>query len=706
MKPLETGDPIRLGPYRVLAVLGEGGMGKVYVGQDGAGQAAAVKVLHPHLAHDQNLAQRFVREAQMARAVTGGAVARVLDSRTEGGRPWIATEFLTGPTLDDAVRAHGPLDEPTVRALAATLAHALRDIHAAGLVHRDLKPANIVLTATGPRVIDFGIARPEHGLTLTTTGQVPVTPGYGAPEQALGRRVGPAADVFSLGAVLVYAASGQPAYEGAHVAAVQYEVVHGEPRLDRVPPALRPLIGPCLAKDPAARPLPGQIAEFFAPPRDAERLWRAGPLAQDITTREHSLHRLTTMVSGGVPGAGAPASVSRRRLLTGMAAGGALVAVGGGTAAWWNWRGDRIRRDPFHIPAAVQTPKARILEPGKGDYVLGETPEPLWSIASAAGEDSPAPLPVRDVVIVGGAKGGIAAHSVVDGALRWSAPEAVAVNRYLSLSDELVAATDRNGTLVTFVASTGEPKWTSAADAASLLAADDDAVYVITKDGRVRSIGRSDGRIRWTVKVGADLGTKAASRGLAAQGRLVVTTADGHVVAVDAADGRTVWEQRDRSEGGRAKVALSGRTLVVTGKRLSALDVVAGNELWAAQNLVPTSGAPVFWGPPTIHGTHVYASMLQSPRRLGLQDGRGTDWAYEMLFDCDPPSPLVVQGSGFWSVTVNKTEGGINVIDLSSEGRPPWVFRVIKNPDRYWIEGDGNRVFLMDGTTLGALPVF
>lgn len=136
--------------FAVLAVLGEGGMGKVYVGQDGEGRPAAVKVLHPHLAHDQNLTQRFVREAQMARAVTGAGVARVLDARTEGGRPWIATEFLTGPTLDDAVRSHGPLDEPTVRALAAALAHALRDIHAAGLVHRDLKPANIVLTTAAP----------------------------------------------------------------------------------------------------------------------------------------------------------------------------------------------------------------------------------------------------------------------------------------------------------------------------------------------------------------------------------------------------------------------------------------------------------------------------------------------------------------------------------------------------------------------------
>ncbi|MEN8656015.1 serine/threonine-protein kinase, partial [Streptomyces sp. 21So2-11] len=318
MDPLGTGDPLRLGPYRLLGVLGEGGMGKVYFGQDSAGATAAVKVLRPELAHDQNLAQRFVREAQMAQAVTSTGVARVLGAQTEGGRPWMATEFLTGPTLDQAVGAHGAFDETAVRALAAALARTLMDIHTAGLVHRDLKPANIVLTSAGPRIIDFGIARPEHGLTLTTTGQVPVTPGYGAPEQALGQRVGPPADVFSLGAVLVYAASGSPAFSGGHVAAVQYEVVHGEAQLGRVPAQLGPLIAPCLGKNPAFRPTPCQMATAFAPPRGAERIWRHGPLATDIKQRERTVRQLTTIVSG----AGTAQRMSRRRLLTTLAVGG------------------------------------------------------------------------------------------------------------------------------------------------------------------------------------------------------------------------------------------------------------------------------------------------------------------------------------------------------------------------------------------------
>ncbi|WP_234286146.1 protein kinase domain-containing protein, partial [Streptomyces venezuelae] len=174
-------------------------------------------------------------------------------------------------------------------------------------------------------------ARPEHGLTLTTTGQIPVTPGYGAPEQVLGQRVGPASDVFSLGAVLVYAASGRRAFDAGHVAAVQYEVVHGTPDMSQVPPALQEMIGPCLAKDPAFRPQPPQVAEAFAPPKGADRAWRKGPLAEDIKRRETGTKRLAAPEDTAVP-SGAP---SRRRFLTGAAVGVAVLGAGGGAGAWW-----------------------------------------------------------------------------------------------------------------------------------------------------------------------------------------------------------------------------------------------------------------------------------------------------------------------------------------------------------------------------------
>ncbi|MET8565801.1 serine/threonine-protein kinase [Streptomyces flaveolus] len=220
-------------------------------------------------------------------------VAAVLGAQTEGGRPWIATEFLAGPTLEQVIERYGLLDDASLRALATSVARTLCDIHASGFVHRDLKPPNIVITSDGPRITDFGIARPEHGLTLTTTGQIAVTPGYGAPEQALGRRVTWAADVFSLGAVLVYAATGHRAFEGTHVAAVQYEVVHGEPRWQGLAPEQHALIAPCLAKDAAGRPSPEQIAAAFAPPQKAVAVWTRGPVADAIKERERELRNLS-----------------------------------------------------------------------------------------------------------------------------------------------------------------------------------------------------------------------------------------------------------------------------------------------------------------------------------------------------------------------------------------------------------------------------
>ncbi|MEU5537951.1 protein kinase [Streptomyces sp. NPDC020362] len=711
MKPLDTGDPIRLGPYRLLGVLGEGGMGKVYFGQDRTGGMAAVKVLHRHLADDPELVRRFLREARMAQAVSSPGVARVLDTQTEGGRLWIAAEFLSGPTLEEAVATHGPLDENAVRALAASLASALEHIHAAGLVHRDLKPANVVLTSRGPRVIDFGIARPEHGLTLTTTGQVPVTPGYGAPEQVLGHRVGPAADVFSLGALLIHAASGQRAYDGAHIAAVQYEVVHGTPRTDRVPPSLQALIGPCLAKDPAHRPSPAAIAQAFAPPRGTERVWRQGPVAADIRRRERDLHELTTL-----PGATVPGGLPRRRLLTALAVGGPVALAGAGGAAWWFWR--KNPSGPFDVPPAAPTPTARLLSAAKGDYVLGQAPAPLWNRPSARGTDTPAPLPVRDVLIVGDPKGGITAHSVVDGKPRWSAPQAVAVRRFVSLSDRLIAAADRHGTLLTFVASTGEPRWTAPANASCLLAADAEAVYVVTDDGRLRSVGRSDARIRWTAKPGAGLGATGTARGVVSRGVLAVATDAGDVLAVDTRTGRTVWVLRDQADD-RPRLAVSGGTLFVSGSPyFTARDITHGKQLWRP-DLRRRDGTKVFWGPSVIHGPYVFAAALGSPLRFDIKGGKQSGWLYDLQLARDPFGPLVVQGNGFWSVAVNAKEGEINVLNVadgplpgiesdpdSNLSKTTWNFRIIKNPRDYWMTADGNRVFLVDGNSLTALPTF
>ncbi|WP_259446902.1 serine/threonine-protein kinase, partial [Streptomyces geysiriensis] len=266
MDTLRADDPRELGPYRLLRRLGAGGMGRVYLARSPGGRTVAVKVVRPDLAADGDFRARFRHEVEIARAVSGRFTAPVVDADPEAPLPWLATSYVLGPDLTDVVAAHGALPERTVRALAAGLAAALQDIHAAGLIHRDLKPSNVLLAADGPRLIDFGIARAVDGSRMTQTGVVVGSPGYMSPEQATGRDVGTAGDVFSLGSVLAFAATGRSVFgDGtASHAALLYQVVHGEADLTGVPTSLLGLIRACLIKDPARRPAPAEIVTALA----------------------------------------------------------------------------------------------------------------------------------------------------------------------------------------------------------------------------------------------------------------------------------------------------------------------------------------------------------------------------------------------------------------------------------------------------------
>ncbi|KAA5830034.1 serine/threonine-protein kinase [Saccharopolyspora hirsuta] len=261
MQPLLASDPHRVGDYRLLARLGRGAMGGVYLGRSRGGRVVAVKVIRPDLAEDPEFRERFRREAVAASSVGGFWTAAVVHADPDAEQPWLATEYVPGPTLHQAVADHGPLPEATVRGLGAGLAEALIAIHRAELVHRDLKPANVLLGPDGPRVIDFGISRAMTGNALTATGMFMGTPGFFSPEQTLGDEVGPPSDVFSLGAVLVFAATGCGPFGEESTATLLYRVAHAEPDLSGVPDGLRPLLAACLAKDPAARPTPGQMLD-------------------------------------------------------------------------------------------------------------------------------------------------------------------------------------------------------------------------------------------------------------------------------------------------------------------------------------------------------------------------------------------------------------------------------------------------------------
>ncbi|MFD9245855.1 protein kinase [Streptomyces sp. NPDC059556] len=237
-------------------------MGTVYLARSRGGRAVAVKVARPELASDPSFRARFRAEVAAARQVGGFHTAQVVDADPDAEAPWLATAYIPGPTLSALVTAEGPMDERRLRSLGAALAEALEAIHACGLVHRDLKPGNIVMAPDGPRVLDFGIARALESTRLTATGSAFGTPGYLAPEQALGEEVTGAADVFALGAVLVAAAGGRPFGDGTPMG-LMYRAVHEAPDLASVPESLRGLVGRCLAKDPAGRPTPEEILDVL-----------------------------------------------------------------------------------------------------------------------------------------------------------------------------------------------------------------------------------------------------------------------------------------------------------------------------------------------------------------------------------------------------------------------------------------------------------
>lgn len=275
MKPLQPEQSHPIGHYRPLVLLGEGAMGQVFLCLSQDGRVAAVKRIHPSFSKDDGFRVRFRQEVEASRRVSGAYTAAVMDADAEAEAPWLASVYVAGPSLRDAIDASGPLPVPSMRRLIAGLATALSDVHRAGLIHRDLKPGNVLLTSDGPRVIDFGIARAAEGAEFTSTGTVVGSPAYMSPEQAEGKDLTPASDIFSLGTLLVMAATGQGPFTGTTAAQTLYNVVHEPPQLDGVPPEILPVIEACLAHDPEARPTPNQLLDLVGPIDHEGPVWPA-----------------------------------------------------------------------------------------------------------------------------------------------------------------------------------------------------------------------------------------------------------------------------------------------------------------------------------------------------------------------------------------------------------------------------------------------
>ncbi|MFD7478666.1 serine/threonine protein kinase [Streptomyces sp. NPDC059837] len=259
--PARPGDPARIGPYRIIGRLGSGGMGTVHAALDPNGLRVAVKLIHPAQADDDEFRARFKREVEVSQRISGPCLVPLLAADTNAATPWLATEYIPGPTLGQHITADGPLSGARLYALAAGTAAALAAVHAAGVAHRDVKPANVVLAPSGPRVLDFGIAHALDGTSVTRTGVLTGTTGWISPEAYSTGTTVPAGDVFAWGALIAYAATGRLPFGTGAPDAVAYRVISGEPDTAGMPDGLLALVTSALAKAPEGRPSAATLTE-------------------------------------------------------------------------------------------------------------------------------------------------------------------------------------------------------------------------------------------------------------------------------------------------------------------------------------------------------------------------------------------------------------------------------------------------------------
>ncbi|WP_328449692.1 PQQ-binding-like beta-propeller repeat protein [Streptomyces sp. NBC_00386] len=658
----EAEQPRYTGQYLLESRLGSGGMGIVHLARSASGLRLAVKVVHAEFSQDPEFRGRFRQEIAAARRVSGAFTAPVVDADPEAERPWMATLFIPGPTLAEHVKRNGAMSTARLRHLMAGLAEALRDIHRAGVVHRDLKPSNVLLADDGPKVIDFGISRPSDSELRTETGKLIGTPPFMAPEQfRKPRHVGPAADVFALGSLIVHAATGSGPFDSDSPYLVAYQVVHDEPDLTGVPDELVELVGRCLAKEPEDRPTPDELmtalrsvsasydTRAFIPEQrvgNGESAQPVFPVRPVAPGRPESSEDPTHM---------AGRQRSRRRWRLPAVAVAVAAAAAAGVFAVPGLRGDP--HDPAPARSAASAARSTF-RPWERDLsasgaraegqpqctyarkallcvrpgVLAAAVDPddgkvLWS-RSDPGEASayatPAPVLSGGLLLVGSGNGRqLTALDPVTGATRWSRD----VSRYsggvahvagvvlLSGSDSRVTALD---------AATGEQKWRHAIPGLTVPqfhTYGDGLAYAVAPYAgagtRVTAVDPETGAVKWQRRVEGRLNLVAARDGAAWFTSATVDQYTDDVLRYDVT-ARTLHRTALRIPQAQAQAVLRGDTAYLLGSEgsLVAVDTRTSKELWRVETSVTKASAPV------VSGHRLYLSAVDG-RLIAVDTDKG-----------------------------------------------------------------------------------
>ncbi|MFH8978448.1 PQQ-binding-like beta-propeller repeat protein [Streptomyces sp. NPDC017890] len=517
--------PEYAGHYRLESCLGSGGMGVVHLARSTSGMRVAVKVVHARYAMDPEFRGRFRQEVAAARRVSGAFTAPVVDADPDGGRPWMATLYIPGPTLSEQVKRNGPMDPDQARRLMAGLAEALRDIHRVGVVHRDLKPSNVLLAEDGPKVIDFGISRPKDSELRTETGKLIGTPPFMAPEQfRRPREVGPAADVFALGSLMVHAATGRGPFDSDSPYVVAYQVVHDEPDLTGVPETLAPLVLRCLAKEPEDRPTPDELMRQLRSAAAAydTQVFVPAPPARD--TREEDAPE---------PVADAPEERPARRLgrRTVLVAGALCLAVTGGLTSFQLVGG----AEPARKTTAAQS--------APGGFGVWETVH-----GSEGGGMPHCSYGARRLLCA--RPGLVFALDPADGGTLWRHDVAGAARSEPPVvSGGLVQPSlDRIGDLEALDPATGKPVWQEEMPEYDGVRAVGDMLLLTRSDGTVTGVDSASGETRWSGRIpGQAVPYFSSFTGEPGEPSAYATSLSGdgnstRVTAVDPATGDVRWD--------------------------------------------------------------------------------------------------------------------------------------------------------------------